>query len=128
MSGRFAQARGASSWARAFNANLTQQRKSFVQTASFSSRSLFSSANLRAMASVAGEAPLTGFAEQYRSITHSFTTLGQSGSTSDSVAGDADAQIVAGSTVDELEFVQIAEVPTLFTYNHGGAKSRCGSI
>ena len=122
MSGRFAQARGASSWARSFNANLTQQRKSFAQSASFSSRSLFSSANLRAMASVTGEAPLTGFAEQYRSITHSFTTLGQSGSTSDSVAGDADAQIVAGSSVDELEFVQIAEIPTLFTYIHGGSK------
>jgi hypothetical protein len=123
MSGRFAQARGSSAWARAFNANLTQQRNGFVQSMTNGNRLFLNSSNIRMMASVAGESPLTGFAEQYRSVTHSFTTLGQSASTSDSVAGDADAQVVAGSTVDELEFVQIAEVPTLFTYNH--ENSRC---
>ena len=66
-----------------------------------------------------GEVPLCGFAEQYRSITQSFTGVGgQSGSNGEVSEGDADAQIVAGPMSDELEFVQIAEVPTLFTYCH----------
>jgi hypothetical protein len=66
-----------------------------------------------------GEVPLCGFAEQYRSITQSFTSIGGlAGSNGEVSDGDADAQVVAGSMADELEFVQIAEVPTLFTYCH----------
>ena len=66
-----------------------------------------------------GEVPLNGFAEQYRSVTSSFTSVGESSSNGDSVSGDSDAQVVAGGAIgDELEFCQIAEVPTLFTYCH----------
>lgn len=70
------------------------------------------------LAQCLGEVPLCGFAEQYRSITQSFATMGQSGSAADSLDGDTDAQIVSGTTAEELEFVQIAEIPTLFTYCH----------
>jgi len=83
------------------------------------SGSLSSVRMLSTYAHCVGEIPLNGFAEQYRSVTGCFTSVGESCSNGDSVAGDSDAQVVAGATVaDELEFVQIAEVPTLFTYCH----------
>ena len=121
MAGRFAQARGNSAWAQAFNANLNQQRRGFVNSAAPSWASSYfrpMSAVTASLSQCMGESPQTGFAEQYRCITNSVNTLGQSGSAGDAVAGDAEAQVVAGSVAEELEFVQIAEVPTLFTYCH----------
>ncbi len=110
--GRFAQARGNSTWARSFNANLTQQRTMFDQNRMFASVCI----NMR---QCAGEAPMTGFAEQYRSMTQS-VSIGQPNASQSDVVGDADASAVSGTQTDELEFVQITEVPTLFTYcdNH----------
>ncbi len=58
---------------------------------------------------------MTGFAEQYRSMTQS-VSIGQSNASQSDVVGDTDASVVAGAQTEELEFVQIAEVPTLFTY------------
>jgi hypothetical protein len=116
IAGRFAQARGSSAWARAFNANLAGRTFSpLMQQQTFRTISAAASMNF---AQCIGETPLCGFAEQYRSITQSFTSVGQTGSSADAVDGEADAQIVAGAAADELEFVQIAEVPTLFTYCH----------
>lgn len=112
IAGRFAQARGSSSWARAFNATLhSSTMPRLIQTR------LLSSMVSMNLSQCLGEVPLCGFAEQYRSITQSFNGVGgQSGSNGEVSEGDADAQIVAGSMSDEMEFVQIAEVPTLFTY------------
>jgi hypothetical protein len=113
VAGRFAQARGSSSWARAFNANVSHK----FTSPPMMQRRLLCAVPMN-LAQCLGEVPLGGFAEQYRSITQSFATVGQAGSGSDSLDGDADAQVVAGGAADELEFVQIAEVPTLFTYCH----------
>jgi hypothetical protein len=115
VAGRFAQARGSSSWARAFNANLNQTSARRFSPLLQQQTRLISAMNL---SQCLGEVPVSGFAEQYRSITQSFNSIGQSGSGSDSLDGEADAQVVAGATTEELEFVQIAEVPTLFTYCH----------
>ena len=128
FAGRFAQARGTSSWAQQFNRQVFKKNtegschgfaNSFERkywTSSFSQSSL---RMLSTYAHCVGEIPLNGFAEQYRSVTNSITCVGESCSNSDSIAGESDVQVVAGSTVsDELEFVQIAEVPTLFTYCH----------
>ena len=115
IAGRFAQARGSSTWARAFNANLSQTSARRFSPLLQQQTRLISSVNL---SQCLGEVPISGFAEQYRSITQSFTSLGQSGSGGEALDGEADAQVVAGATTEELEFVQIAEVPTLFTYCH----------
>jgi len=119
FAGRFAQARGNSSWANQFNSQV------FGKTASnFKTQTNFFSTSSRAMSSAfircAGEIPLNGFAEQYRTIANSFSSVGEACSNGDSLAGESDAQIVIGGNTigDELEFVQIAEVPTLFTYCH----------
>lgn len=109
IAGRFAQARGSSAWAQAFNNQFKGGNGVFRQQTR-----LLASVNL---AQCLGESPMCGFAEQYKSITSlSVSTMGQSNS--DSVEGEAEAKLVAGTAADELEFIQIAEVPTLFTYCH----------
>ncbi len=110
--GRFAQARGNSSFARAFN----QQ---------FARPVFFTPFNQRALGSVfarcVGEIPLNGFAEQYRSISTSFSAAGQS-----ACGGDAIGEEESGdASVDQLECVQVSEVPTLFQYKRDGINS-CG--
>ena len=120
FAGRFAQARGNSSWAQQFNSQVFGKTGANFRTQNI----FFSTTSTRAMSSAfircAGEIPLNGFAEQYRTIANSFNSVGESCSNGDSLAGESDAQIViGGNTVGgELEFVQIAEVPTLFTYCH----------
>ena len=111
--GRFAQARGSSAWARQFNFQASGAK--FFGPSSFRT---VSSINL---AKCLGEVPLSGFAEQYSSITQSFNSMGQSSANSDTVAGDDDEI----ATNDEMmEFVQIAEVPTLFTYTVDNSQHR----
>ncbi len=114
FAGRFAQARGNSSWAQQFNSQVFRTRNNFFSS-STTSRGM-SSAFIRC----AGEVPLNGFAEQYRTIANSFSSVGESCTNGDSLAGESEAQIVIGGNTigDELEFIQIAEVPTLFTYCH----------
>jgi hypothetical protein len=121
FAGRFAQARGNSSWAKEYNRQVFGSKMTGTFAQSFERKYWAGSlSSVRMLSSYCvGEIPLNGFAEQYRSVTSSFTSVGESSSNGDSVAGDSDAQVVAGATVaDELEFVQIAEVPTLFTYCH----------
>jgi hypothetical protein len=68
-----------------------------------------------------GESPLSGFPEQYRSVTQSIAVLGGQCGASESgslaAGGDADAKLITGSVLEELEFLQTAELPTVFTYN-----------
>lgn len=121
FAGRFAQARGNSSWARQFNSQVFSKTPT-TASSSFRSQSFFTASRTLSSAFIrcAGEVPLNGFAEQYRTIANSMSSVGEACSNGDSLAGESDAQIViAGNSVgDELEFVQIAEVPTLFTYCH----------
>lgn len=116
FAGRFAQARGNSVWARQFNSQV------FAKNATqFTTNTMFNRTISSALFRCASEVPLNGFAEQYRTIANSVTSVGDACSNGDSIAGESDAQIViGGNTVgDELEFVQIiAEVPTLFSYCH----------
>ena len=112
FSGRFAQARGNSPFARSFNAQFKT---------STARPMMFVNNNIR-MSSVfthcAGEIPINGFAEQYRSITSSFSSVGTSAN-SDSVSEDSDTKVVNGSLApDEFKIVQLAEIQTLFTYCH----------
>ena len=115
--GRFAQARGNSAWARQFNFQASSQR--------------FFRPHIRTMCSInltqcLGEVPLSGFAEQYSSITQSFNSVGQSSGNNDATAGDNDDLLDCQATDEMMEFVQIAEVPTLCTYN--GHNWRASSI
>ena len=121
VAGRFAQARGSSAWAQAFNANLCSSNFARSHSVLFRQQTrLLASVNL---SQCLGESPLCGFAEQYRAVaSQSVTALGQSNT--DTVEGDAEAQLATGTTADELEFVQIAEVPTLFTYCHQASHIR----
>ena len=113
MTGRFAQARGASAWAQSFNAS----SRCFFSGSARMTRPL-SGAAIN-FAQCLGESPTSGFAEQFRAVTQTFAVLGgQSGSVGDFLAGDEDAQVEAGSVLEELEFLQTADMPTLFTYSH----------
>jgi hypothetical protein len=119
FAGRFAQARGNSSFANAFNAQF--QRGVFTGR-TFVQGSLNSSNTLRNLSSVfarcAGEIPLNGFAEQYRTITTGVSTTGQLNAANSDVEESAEGQVVVGTSADQVDFVKIAEVPTLFQYCH----------
>ena len=124
FSGRFAQARGNSVWARQFNSQVFAKTATNFNNNTF--RTMFTRPISSAFIRCAGEVPLNGFAEQYRTIANSVMSVGDSCSNGDSIAGESDAQIVIGGTTDELEFVQIiADVPTLFTYCHHDFEMTC---
>ncbi len=116
VAGRFARARGNSAWAQAFNSHMAGSSGRAFFSASPSVARVAASINFSACL---GETPLTGFAEQFRTVIANNATM----SSSDASCEDADAVDVAedDNTLDKT--IKVAEVvPTLFTYCHEMAK------
>ena len=107
--GRFAFARGNSSWAREFNSNLVSVRRGFATSPLSLNRTRLSAS---AMMALAGEVPtLTGFAEQFRgmsSLAHGGSVASEN---SDTVSDDE--VLVSASEVSAIDSV-------IASLTHGG--------